>query len=106
MKGTGPPLTLLWAGGHPRPGSDRSVAEEPPGSRGTRGGEGEQVPPRCSREGHQEQPRGAVRSSLGVLEVRGGVCRAPSEQRTISCLFPGGDTESGLGSVCASVNAE
>uniref|UniRef100_A0A8D2PV54 Upstream binding transcription factor n=2 Tax=Passeriformes TaxID=9126 RepID=A0A8D2PV54_ZOSLA len=92
-------LTLLRAGGHP----DRS--KEPPGHRGTRGGGGggggggEQDPPGVGAVGHrQEQPPGTYR---GVWE---GCAEPPqAEQRKkISCLFPGGDTESGLGSVCAS----
>lgn len=95
----GAPLTLLRAGGHP----DRS--KEPPGHRGTRGGGGggEQDPPGVGAVGHsQEQPPGTYR---GVWE---GCAEPPqAEQRKkISCLFPGGDTESGLGSVCASANAE
>lgn len=97
---------------HPPPGlgGTRSRAQIDPWWRSPReaGGHGEEkgngIPPvfpgraRGAAAGRsQEQPRD--------VEVR-GVCRAPSEQRKISCLFPGGDTESGLGSVCASVNAE
>lgn len=57
-EGTGPPSPSPRAGGHPQPGSDRSVVEEPPGSRGTRGGEGERDPPGVPGEGARSS-RGA-----------------------------------------------
>lgn len=64
-EGTGPPSPSPGAGGHLQPGSDRSVVEEPPGKQGDTGRRGSRSP-RCSRGGHEEQPRGVVRSSLGT----------------------------------------